>query len=47
MLRGSTHHLFFNKAAAFWSLNVQVQGKGVILDILLEAKNHVYKHRLM
>lgn len=46
-LHGSTHHLFFNKAAAFWSLNVQVQGKGVILNILLEAKSHVYKHRLM
>lgn len=32
MLHGSTATAFFGKAAAGWSLNIQVQGKGVMLD---------------
>ena len=37
MLHGSTCHVF-GKAAAGWSLNVQVQGKGVMLDSFWKQK---------
>jgi len=49
MLHGSTFHLFFGKAAAGWSLNIQVQGReSLLLRQFFEAETHVYnKHRLM
>ena len=38
MLHGSTCYVFFGKAAAGWSLNIQVQGKGVMLDNFWKQK---------